>query len=465
VIEEDLPLFQKHVSGLTVGSSSTCEIRLRHKNGGVVWVASFAECVQESGQSDRGRLFAGLVDITARKQVEEEIKLNEARLVSLLRISQYESESIQNLLDFALNEAIELTQSKIGYIYFYDEVMRQFTLNTWSKGVMKECAIVEPQTVYHLENTGIWGEAVRQARPIVVNDFQMPHPLKKGYPDGHANLLKYLTIPVFSGDRIVAVVAVANKATDYNNADVRQLTLMMDSVWKIVERNQAKDEIIRQREELRGLATRLAEMEEIERQKLAGELHDDVCQNLASIGIILGILKLRVQQEPLDQLLSKLSDAVDLVEQTGEITRNIMEDLRPTVLDHYGLMGGLRQMGKQFSQRTGIALEVICEEPDSRLDPNVELALFRIAQEALNNVNKHARASHVAVTQEVDQDTVRLIISDNGTGFDQNLMTKPKAGRGWGLMTIKERAMAVGGTFRIESHPGQGTRVMVEVPH
>jgi PAS domain S-box-containing protein len=232
----------------------------------------------------------------------------------------------------------------------------------------------------------------------------------------------------------------------------------------ISQRKRAEEEILRQREELRGLATRLAEVEESERQQLARELHDDVCQNLTSIALTLETLKLRAQREPLNRFLSKLSDAIDLAGHTSEITRNIMEGLRPTVLDHYGLMGGLRQLGSQFFQRTGIDLEVLGEEANPRLDQRVELALFRIAQEALNNVAKHARASRVVLTQEEDRDTVRLVIADNGTGFDQNLVTKPKEGRGWGLLNIKERAKAVGGHCRIESQPGQGTRVVVEVP-
>ena len=134
-------------------------------------------------------------DVTEHKRAEAEIKLNEARLSSLLRIFQNQAASIQDLLDYALDEVIALTGSKIGYLYFYDEATRQFTLNTWSKGVMPACAIPEPQTIYQLDQTGLWGEAVRQARPIMVNDFQAPHPLKKGCPPGHAPLTKYLTHP------------------------------------------------------------------------------------------------------------------------------------------------------------------------------------------------------------------------------------------------------------------------------
>jgi PAS domain S-box-containing protein len=185
-------------------------------------------------------------DITDRKLAVVALQQNEARLESLLRISQWEADNTQELLDYALDEAIQLTGSKIGYVYFYNENNRQFVLNTWSKGVMAECAIVEKQARYDLDKTGLWGEAVRQRRPIIVNDFQASNPLKKGMPIGHAPLHKYMTIPVMRGAMIMAVVGVANKAADYDDADVRQLTLLMDSVWRIIERRKAEDDAKRE---------------------------------------------------------------------------------------------------------------------------------------------------------------------------------------------------------------------------
>ena len=210
------------------------------KDGSVMPVEIHARIID---LEDRRLILSVARDITDRKRAEAEVKLNEARLASLLRISQFPSTSIQEMLDYALNEAIALTASKIGYIYFYDETTQQFTLNTWSRDVMPACSVVAPQTIYQLEETGLWGEAVRQAGPIVVNDFQKPHPLKKGCPPGHAKLDKFLTVPVFHQGRIVAVAAVANKATDYDAADVKQLTLMMEVVWQIVERQRAEAEV------------------------------------------------------------------------------------------------------------------------------------------------------------------------------------------------------------------------------
>jgi len=179
-------------------------------------------------------------DITQRKQANEKIKLNQERLESLMRISQHEANTIQELLDYALDEALKLTNSKLGYIYHYSEKDKQFILNTWSSGVMEACSVKNPPLVYQLEKTGIWGEAVRQQKPIIVNDFQAPHPLKKGTPEGHAKLNNFMTVPVVQNKQIVAVVGTANKNSDYDNDDVVQLTLLMDSVWKMVNRKNAE---------------------------------------------------------------------------------------------------------------------------------------------------------------------------------------------------------------------------------
>jgi PAS domain S-box-containing protein len=160
---------------------------------------------------------------------------------SLLQILRHQAKTINEFLDHALDEAISLTGSKIGYLYIYNEEHREFVLNSWSREVMDECRIANPETCYELDRTGIWGEAVRQAKPIMVNSFQSNHTLKKGYPEGHVELLKYLTVPVLSGEKIVAVIGVANKEADYDDTDVIQLQLLMDATWKIVEQKRAAE--------------------------------------------------------------------------------------------------------------------------------------------------------------------------------------------------------------------------------
>ena len=162
-------------------------------------------------------------------------------------------------------------------------------------------------------------------------------------------------------------------------------------------------------------------------------------------------------------LLDRLADAVALVEQTGETIRDMMAELRPPMLDDYGLLSALHWYGVEFFGKTGIGVDVQGQEAAPRLAAPVELALFRIVQEAMANVAKHARASGVVLTEAEDNGTVRLVIADNGVGFDQDRLGQPEGRHRWGLMTMSERAAAAGGRCRIESQPGQGTRVVVEV--
>jgi PAS domain S-box-containing protein len=176
---------------------------------------------------------------------EKELKRNYGRLELMQEVSQFHATNVQELLDFSLVKVIALTDSSIGYIYHYHDEEQQFVLNSWSKGVMDACRVAEPQSVYQLDMTGLWGEVVRQRRPIMVNDYPAPSVLKKGYPEGHIHLSRFLSIPIFDSDKIVAVVGVANKSRPYDQMDVLQLTLMMEGVWKIATRLSLEEQISR----------------------------------------------------------------------------------------------------------------------------------------------------------------------------------------------------------------------------
>ena len=184
-------------------------------------------------------------DITARMRGQDFQRVEERRLRALVRLSELENRTLPELMDATLEEVVALSESVFGYVYYYSEETEEFTLHAWSKNVMESCSIPDPERSYRLSETGIWGEAVRQRRPIVLNDFAAPDPLKRGYPEGHAPLTRFMTIPVSSRGRIVAVVGVADKGTDYTDTDVSQLSQMMDVVWKIAERQRAEDELRR----------------------------------------------------------------------------------------------------------------------------------------------------------------------------------------------------------------------------
>jgi signal transduction histidine kinase len=206
---------------------------------------------------------------------------------------------------------------------------------------------------------------------------------------------------------------------------------------------------------------RQVEVQEAERRALAGQLHDLVGQNLAGLSINLNVVKSQLSLGDGSRIGDRLNDSLGLVEETIESIRDVMAELRPAVLDDYGLTAGLRWYAEKFSSRTGVPTAVIERGPSRRLTPPAEAALFRIAQEALANTAKYAEARNAAVAIETKGESVSLVIEDDGRGFDQRTTPQPVKDHGWGLMIMRERAEAVGGQLTVESEPGSGTRVIV----
>jgi PAS domain S-box-containing protein len=194
-----------------------------------------------------GFIQAFVQDITDRKIAEDALRMNEARLRSLVGILQYPAETIQEFLDYTLEEIIRFTDSHYGFIYYVYQERQELELCSWSKDVMAECAVAERLTVRHLDSTGLWGEAARSRRPFILNGIGPDTLGSKGYPAGHVELTRFMTIPVQNNGRVVAVVGVANKDTDYDETDVLQLTVLMDAVWKYVVTRQSEIELEQER--------------------------------------------------------------------------------------------------------------------------------------------------------------------------------------------------------------------------
>jgi signal transduction histidine kinase len=197
---------------------------------------------------------------------------------------------------------------------------------------------------------------------------------------------------------------------------------------------------------------------------LAQELHDQVGQKLTALGINLNIIRTEIPEDGPDKIYSCLTESQELVEQTTRLIRGVMSDLRPPMLDDLGLMETLHWYGEQFTSRTGIVVNVQGQDQSSHLPTPVENALFRITQEALTNVAKHAQATEVRVALRMGE-TAHLIIADNGIGFEPEHSVDIKEPRGWGLLIMAERAEGVGGRCWIESDASEGgTKVITEVP-
>ena len=185
-------------------------------------------------------------------------RLHQDRLEAMYQLTQMMDRSEQEILDFALDEGVKNTESKIGYIKLMSEDQTTLTLHAWSGDVMDQCKMTTKQTEYKLVDTGLWGEAARQGKPIITNDYEAPNPLKRGYPDGHVPIERHMNVPIFDGDRIVMIVGVANKEDDYDETDAQTLVVLNDVAWKSIQKKRAED------------ALRLSEASLAEAQRIAG---------------------------------------------------------------------------------------------------------------------------------------------------------------------------------------------------
>jgi signal transduction histidine kinase/ActR/RegA family two-component response regulator len=176
-----------------------------------------------------------------RLRAEQSLRLERARLDALLRLNQMEEASTSETAGFVLEEGIALTRSKVGFVGFLDKDESVYTLHAMSKNVVKECKVAGAPMHWPIADAGVWADAVRQRRTVFIHDYSHPSVKKKGFPPGHPTLERFMVVPFFEGKKIVAVVGVGNKASDYDSSDERQMVLLMSGMWSHVRRNLARE--------------------------------------------------------------------------------------------------------------------------------------------------------------------------------------------------------------------------------
>ena len=232
---------------------------------------------------------------------------------------------------------------------------------------------------------------------------------------------------------------------------------------EIGERKLAEASAVDYANRLQHLTRRVVHVLETEQKRLAIELHDRVSSNLTAIGLNLGMITKQLSRDDTAKLEEQLSDCAALLEDTSVSARDISSDLHPPVLDHLGLIPALEGLGEKVGRRTNIAVRVAAPNHGTRLPAEREIALFRIAQEALLNCAKHSQARTVTIQLDCDSNRILFSIADDGIGFDTLEINRPGQSLGLGLLSMQERAEAVGGRCHIESTPGKGTMVSVEM--
>ncbi|MFN7929611.1 MAG: histidine kinase [Blastocatellia bacterium] len=267
----------------------------------------------------------------------------------------------------------------------------------------------------------------------------------------------------------LAIETLKSGATDY--VLKQNLARLVPSVRRALreaqerlERKRAEEQLEQSFEQLRALAAHLQSVREEERGRIAREIHDELGQSLTGLKFDLSWLNHRLKQNDLEALAAcqnKVRTMVELIDSTIQLGRRIATELRPGILDDLGLVDALEWQAQEFQERTGIVCEFISLPDQLQLDEYRTTSLFRIFQEALTNIARHAQADQVSIDFSQQPDELRLQIKDNGRGITAEEI---RNARSFGLLGMQERAWGFGGEVQVHGAPGQGTVVTVHVP-
>lgn len=273
-----------------------------------------------------------------------------------------------------------------------------------------------------------------------------------------------LAVPLASKGKVLGVLVAAHHSPRTYTADEERLLLNVAGQAAVALENvRLYQATLDSAEQLRALTQRLATVQEEERARVSRELHDSVGQALTAIRLHLALLQKEAgirrgrPGEILDGLFA-------LADETLEEIRQMAFELRPAILDDVGLPAAVRIYAERFAKRSDIRVDLECPPELGLRSPVAEASLFRVIQEALTNVAKHAGAACVRVTMERTPEGLVLDIVDDGDGFDPSIRDTGEVHRGFGILSMRERVEAMNGTFALRSAAGQGTRVHVEVP-
>ncbi len=273
-------------------------------------------------------------------------------------------------------------------------------------------------------------------------------------------------VPICYRTRVVGIMSVQSyRAKAYDDVSLQTLQTLADYCGGSLERMRVQEDLKTSQQQLRALAAHLQSVREEERKLMTREIHDELGQALTGFKMDLAWMRNRMQAEEWaaikQSILDKMVTMGKMLDETANLMRRLCTELRPGVLDDLGLTAALEWQAREYQLRTGIACELRQELGESEVDPDRSTALFRIFQEILTNVARHARATRVETVLEHTGQALVLTVKDNGRGIKKSELAGAKS---LGLLGMRERALILGGEVEIRGAPGKGTTVRVKMP-
>ena len=390
-------------------------------------------------------------DITEHKQAEAAVR-------SLLRISEklHATLDIDALLDSLVIEAMRLIDAEIGWSGLRTE--EGMVCHTH---IARDLQVISFPYLWPPE-VGLPGWVLVHKVPYVMNDAQSDKMIIPEIRE-RFGVKAAIDTPILDAQgEVIGFFEVNNKknGAGFSESDVEKLVAVSRIASIALQNARLFEAVSEHRRQLLVLSARLAEAQETERRAIARELHDEFGQSLTALKIDLAWLQDHLPPRS-KSLHEKVDSALDLTNETIQMTQRLAGQLRPRMLDDLGLAAALEWHVHEWSKHTRIKTKVTLPKEEWELGPSLNTALYRVCQEALTNVARHAGASKVEVSLAREGDEVVLTVRDNGHGMDGGKITAPES---LGLLGMKERVEQIGGRLEIQSEAGKGTTVVARVP-
>ena len=449
---------------ISAGKEWRGEFHNKKKDSELYWELAYISPIKD----DEGVITHYLAvkeDITLQKKMEmdlqKEVMFNQ--LLKDVAVASNEATVMEEAVQVCLKLVCELTGWPVGHLYVSDEnFIGLIPTEVWHLDDPNRFATFKKVTeaVPFSSGVGLPGRILSSRKPLWIEDINKD----PNFP--RAKLAKDLGVkagfgfPVLVGKKIVAVLEFFSTETIEPDND---LLGVMENVGtqlgNIAERNQAEEKLKKSQQELRDLYNRLESIREEERTRISREIHDELGQMLTALKIDLSWLEKKVDNRQ-KLVLERTQTMSTLIDKTIQSVQTISTNLRPEVLDMLGLTEAIEWQAQEFQKRTGIECKINSSLCDLDLDPDLSTAIFRILQETLTNVARHAGASKISIEFHKKNCTLTLEVQDNGKGISKDQVSNSKS---LGLIGIRERALLWNGQVKISGIKGKGTTVAVKI--
>ena len=401
-------------------------------------------------------------DIAEAKRMEQRILEANRNLLALNVIADTVSQSLDldTILNSALDKVLELMKGNTGGILLLDNETQ-----TLSYRVYRELSEEFVKGIAGLKlGEGIAGLVAQRGEPIYVDNISEDPRVTRSVVVTEG-LRAFASVPLISKGSVLGVMNIASHTLQrFTPEDVQLLSSISHQIAVAIE-NAELYEKLQRREEMRGELLHLViTTQEEERRRIARGLHDEISQALTSVAVNLEAVADALPLDA-DEVKARLKRIQSIAIGTLDEIHKVIWELRPSLLDDLGLIPAVESYVETHLTAAGVKAHFETAGPERRMPTNLETAIFRIIQEAVTNIVRHAGAESASISIDFEETSIAVHIEDDGKGFDlDEAMRTTREGRGLGLLSMKERAALLGGGLNIKSRPGQGTQIDLEIP-